>query len=58
MKVHELIRELLSLPNQEAEVKLIAGDTLCGIRSVWNNSRPVIIEGYDNDSENRNITNY
>ena len=58
MKVHELIRELLSLPNQEAEVKLIAGNTLCGIKSVWNNSRPVIIEGNDNDSENRIITNY
>lgn len=45
MKVHELIKELLSLPNQEAEVKLIVGNTICQIKTVWNNSRPVIIEG-------------
>ena len=45
MEVHELIRELLSLPNQHAEVRIIAGDQFCGIKCVWNNSRPVIIEG-------------
>ena len=45
MKVHEIVKDLLSLPNQEAEVKLIAGDILCGIKEIWKNSRPVIIEG-------------
>ena len=45
MKVHELIKLLTSVPNQEAEVKLIANDKLCKIEDVWTNSRPVIIDG-------------
>ena len=45
MKVHELIEQLLKLPNQEAEVKLIVGNECSKIISIWNNSKPVIIEG-------------
>ena len=47
MKVYEIIRELMKLPNQQAEVKIIAGDQFCGIKQIWNNSIPVIIEGED-----------
>ena len=45
MKVHELIKLLTSVPNQEVEVKLIANNKLCKIEDVWTNSQPVIIEG-------------
>lgn len=45
MTVHELIEILTGLPNQEAEVKLIVGNNCCKILGVWENSRPVIIEG-------------
>ena len=52
MTVHELIEELIKLPNQEAEVKLIAGQTLCSIKTVWDNCRPVIIVGEDDGYKN------
>ena len=45
MKVHEMIKLLTSIPNQEAEVKIIAGTDLFTVSDVWTNSQPVIIEG-------------
>lgn len=49
MKVHEMIKLLSSIPNQEAEVKIIAGTDLYDASDVWTNSQPVIIEGKRNE---------
>lgn len=49
MKVNELIKELMQVKNQEAEVKLIAGIKLYPIEAVWINSLPVIIDGGQNE---------
>ena len=45
MKVHELIKELTSLPNQEAEIKILVGNNMYSVIELWKNSRPVVIEG-------------
>ena len=45
MKVHELIKLLTSVPNQEAEVKIITDNDLCPVVDVWTNAQPVIIDG-------------
>lgn len=45
MTVHEMIEELKKIKNQQAEVKLIVGNNLSPVISIWTNAKPVIIEG-------------
>lgn len=45
MKVSDLIKELIKIPNQNAEVKILTGDNSKSIAEVTDHKNIVIIEG-------------
>ncbi len=45
MTVSDLIKELIKIPNQNAEVKIITGDKAKSIAEVTDHKNIVIIEG-------------
>ena len=44
MQVNEQIKKLLTVKNQEAEVKIIVGNEIYAVKDIQTNSQPVIIE--------------